>query len=129
MHVHFWNICSDEKGRVAWSESKSIHNDLKCGFSLYLSRIESSVTFPNVKSFLLWNKFKIKFGLLSRYELHITVGSSAERFKFPEDMLLKPSFLIKKLNLSRGKGLVKMSASWHKAIALLLSQYRGILLN
>ncbi|GJY16435.1 hypothetical protein Tco_0386857 [Tanacetum coccineum] len=65
MHVHFWNICSDEKGRVAWSESKSIQNNLKCGFFLDLSRIESSIAFPNLKSFLLGNKFKIKFGLLS----------------------------------------------------------------
>ncbi|GKE86788.1 hypothetical protein Tco_1560530, partial [Tanacetum coccineum] len=65
MHVHIWNIYSDEKGRVAWNESKSIHNDLKCGFYLDLSRIESFVAFPNFKSFLLGNKFKIKFDLLS----------------------------------------------------------------
>ncbi|GJV04442.1 hypothetical protein Tco_1338011 [Tanacetum coccineum] len=70
MHVDFWNICSDEKCRVAWSESKSIQNNLKCGFSLDLSRIESSVSFPNVKSFILWNKFKIKFGLLSSNGRH-----------------------------------------------------------
>ncbi|GJS13563.1 hypothetical protein Tco_0408035 [Tanacetum coccineum] len=70
MHVNFWNICSDEKCRVAWSESKSIQNDLKCGFSLYLSRIESSVAFPNRKSFLLGNKFQIKFGLLSSNGRH-----------------------------------------------------------
>ncbi|GJY02270.1 hypothetical protein Tco_0360422 [Tanacetum coccineum] len=63
--MYTMNICSDEKGRVAWSESKSIQNDLKCGFSLYLSRIESSVAFSNLKSFLLGNKFKIKFSLLS----------------------------------------------------------------
>ncbi|GJS15120.1 hypothetical protein Tco_0409592, partial [Tanacetum coccineum] len=69
MHVDFWNICSDEICRLAWSESQSIRNNLKCGLSLDLSRIESFVAFSNVKYFLLWNKFQIKFGLLSRYEL------------------------------------------------------------
>ncbi|GJW94627.1 hypothetical protein Tco_0174299 [Tanacetum coccineum] len=57
MHVDFWNICSDEKSRVAWTESQSIQNNLKCGLSLDLSRIKSSVAFSNVKSFLFWNKF------------------------------------------------------------------------
>ncbi|GJX78534.1 hypothetical protein Tco_0326683 [Tanacetum coccineum] len=70
MHVDFWNISSDEKCRVVWSESKSIQNNLKRGFSLNLSRIESSVAFQNVKSFLLWNKFQIKFGLLSSNGRH-----------------------------------------------------------
>ncbi|GJS59934.1 hypothetical protein Tco_0654718 [Tanacetum coccineum] len=69
MHVDFWNIYSDKKCRVAWSESKSIQNDLKCRFSLYLYRIKSSVAYPNLKPFLLGNKFQIKFDLLSRYEL------------------------------------------------------------
>nr|GEW06289.1 alpha/beta hydrolases superfamily protein [Tanacetum cinerariifolium] len=46
--VDFWDICSDEKCRVAWSESKSIKNELKCGFFLDLSRIKSSVSFPNL---------------------------------------------------------------------------------
>ncbi|GJY31460.1 hypothetical protein Tco_0414955 [Tanacetum coccineum] len=70
MHVDLWNICSDEKCKVAWSKSKSIQNDLKCWLSLDLSRIESSVAFPNVNSFLLWNKFQIKFGLLSSNGRH-----------------------------------------------------------
>ncbi|GJS44314.1 hypothetical protein Tco_0569357 [Tanacetum coccineum] len=70
MHVDFWNICNDEKCKVAWSESKSIQNNLKCGFSLYLSKIESSVAFPNLKSFLLGNKFQIKFDLLSSNGRH-----------------------------------------------------------
>ncbi|GKD42564.1 hypothetical protein Tco_1267209 [Tanacetum coccineum] len=69
-HVDFWNICSDEKCRVAWSESKSIQYDLKYGFSLYLSRIESSIAFPNLKSFLLGNKFQIKFDFLSSNGRH-----------------------------------------------------------
>ncbi|GKE49664.1 hypothetical protein Tco_1480922 [Tanacetum coccineum] len=65
VHVNFRNICSDEKCRIAWSESKSIQNNLKCRFSLFLSRIESSIAFSNLKSFLFGNKFQIKFGLLS----------------------------------------------------------------
>ncbi|GJX43856.1 uncharacterized mitochondrial protein-like protein [Tanacetum coccineum] len=50
MHVDFWNICSDEKCRVSWSESQSIQNNLKSGFTLDLSRIESSIAFSNVKN-------------------------------------------------------------------------------
>nr|GEW15095.1 zf-CCHC domain-containing protein/UBN2 domain-containing protein [Tanacetum cinerariifolium] len=46
--VDFWDICSDEKYRVAWSESKSIKNELKCGFFLDLSRIKSFIAFPNL---------------------------------------------------------------------------------
>ncbi|GKF18619.1 hypothetical protein Tco_0063537 [Tanacetum coccineum] len=65
MHVDFWNICSDEKCKVAWSESQSIQNNLKCGLSLDLSRIESSIGISNLWSFLFGNKFKIKFCLLS----------------------------------------------------------------
>ncbi|GKA78711.1 retrovirus-related pol polyprotein from transposon TNT 1-94 [Tanacetum coccineum] len=45
--------------------SQSIQNNLKSGLSLDLSRIESSIAFSNVKSLLLWNKFQIKFGLLT----------------------------------------------------------------
>ncbi|GJZ75663.1 hypothetical protein Tco_0640128 [Tanacetum coccineum] len=44
------------------------------------------------------------------YHHHSSI-SSARRFNVSGDMLLIPSFLIKKLNLSLGKGLVKMSAS------------------
>ncbi|GJT10797.1 hypothetical protein Tco_0857839 [Tanacetum coccineum] len=57
VHVNFRNICSDEKCGIARSESKSIQDNLKCRFSLFLSRIESSVAFSNLKSFLLGNKF------------------------------------------------------------------------
>ncbi|GJW45751.1 hypothetical protein Tco_0077397 [Tanacetum coccineum] len=70
MHVDFWNICSDVKGKVAWSESQSIQNNLKCRLPLDLSRIESFVKFSNVKTFLFWNKFQIKFGLLSSNGRH-----------------------------------------------------------
>ncbi|GJR65031.1 hypothetical protein Tco_0011096, partial [Tanacetum coccineum] len=47
------------------------------------------------------------------YHHHSSV-SSARLFNVSGDMLLIPSFSIKKLNLSLGKGLVKMSAnpSW-----------------
>ncbi|GJX37716.1 hypothetical protein Tco_0251019 [Tanacetum coccineum] len=83
MHVDFRNICNDEKCRVAWCESQSIQNNLKCGFSLDLSRIESFVAFSIVKSFLLWNKFQIRFGLLSSNGRHdsakIGLLSSNER--------------------------------------------------
>ncbi|GKB66057.1 hypothetical protein Tco_0927469, partial [Tanacetum coccineum] len=65
VHVHFRNICSDEKSRIARSESKSIKDNLKCRLALFLSRIESSIAFSNLKSFLLGYKFQIKFGLLS----------------------------------------------------------------
>nr|GFB24039.1 retrotransposon protein, putative, Ty1-copia subclass [Tanacetum cinerariifolium] len=41
-----------------------------------------------------------------------STSSSVKRFSVSEDMLLIPSFSIKKLNLSLGKGLVKMSASF-----------------
>ncbi|GJW78128.1 ribonuclease H-like domain-containing protein [Tanacetum coccineum] len=41
MHVDFWNICSDEKCRVAWSKSKSIQNDLKCTDIAKISRKQS----------------------------------------------------------------------------------------
>ncbi|GJW71331.1 hypothetical protein Tco_0128248 [Tanacetum coccineum] len=47
-------------------------------------------------------------------------------FSVSGDMLFIPNFSTKKLNLSHDKAFVKMS---HKAIALLLSQYKGILLN
>nr|GFA28682.1 integrase, catalytic region, zinc finger, CCHC-type, peptidase aspartic, catalytic [Tanacetum cinerariifolium] len=46
-----------------------------------------------------------------RYHHHSSV-SSARRFNISGDMILILSFSIKKLNLSLGKGLVKMSASW-----------------
>ncbi|GKB51187.1 hypothetical protein Tco_0901940 [Tanacetum coccineum] len=62
VHVNFKNICSGEKYGIAQSESKSNHDNLKCRFSLFLSRIESSVAFSNLKPFLLGDKFKIKFG-------------------------------------------------------------------
>nr|GEY02226.1 ribonuclease H-like domain-containing protein [Tanacetum cinerariifolium] len=61
VHVNFKNIYSGEKCRIAWSESTSIHDNLKCRFSLFLSRIDSSIAFSNLKPFLLGNKFKIKF--------------------------------------------------------------------
>ncbi|GJX55142.1 hypothetical protein Tco_0285039, partial [Tanacetum coccineum] len=65
VHVNFRNICSGEKCKITWSESKIIQDNLKCKFSLFLSRIDSSIAFSNLKPFLLGNKFKIKFGLLS----------------------------------------------------------------
>ncbi|GKE88799.1 hypothetical protein Tco_1566274, partial [Tanacetum coccineum] len=65
VHVNFRNICSGEKCRIAWSESKSIQDNLKCRFSLFISRIDSFIAFSNLKPFLFGNKFKIKFGLLS----------------------------------------------------------------
>ncbi|GKC62866.1 hypothetical protein Tco_1095464 [Tanacetum coccineum] len=57
VRVDFKNICSDEKSRMARTESKSIQDNLKCMLSLFLSRIESSVAFSNLKSSLLGNKF------------------------------------------------------------------------
>nr|GEV71876.1 hypothetical protein [Tanacetum cinerariifolium] len=54
------------------------------------------------------------------YHHHSSV-SSAEHFNVSRDMLLIPTFLIKKLNLSRGKGLVKMSASCEHRCAWLVS--------
>ncbi|GJS94906.1 hypothetical protein Tco_0801874 [Tanacetum coccineum] len=65
VHVNFWNICNGEKCIIAQSKSKSIQDNLKCGFSLSLSRIDSPVAFSNLQPFLLGNKFKINFGLLS----------------------------------------------------------------
>ncbi|GJS34634.1 putative transposase, Ptta/En/Spm, plant [Tanacetum coccineum] len=59
MHVDFWNICSDEK-----------------------CRIESSVAFFNVKYFLLWNKFQIKFGLLSSNGRHDSAKISEDSLIF-----------------------------------------------
>nr|GEW08611.1 retrovirus-related Pol polyprotein from transposon TNT 1-94 [Tanacetum cinerariifolium] len=54
-------------------------------------------------------KFKMSMMDMS-YHYHSSV-SSARCFNIFENMLLIPSFSIKKLNLSLGKGLVKMSAS------------------
>ncbi|GKG10647.1 hypothetical protein Tco_0342047, partial [Tanacetum coccineum] len=65
VHVHFRNIYSDEKSGIARNERKSIQDNLKCMFSLFLSRIKSFVAFSNLKSFLLGNKFQIKSSLLS----------------------------------------------------------------
>ncbi|GJU89614.1 hypothetical protein Tco_1302037 [Tanacetum coccineum] len=65
VHVHFRNISSDEKCGIARSESKSIHDNLKCRLSLFLSKIKSSVAFSNLKPFLFGDKFQIKFVLLS----------------------------------------------------------------
>ncbi|GJR38603.1 hypothetical protein Tco_1214287 [Tanacetum coccineum] len=65
MHVHFRDIRSDEKCRVAWSECNSIQNDLKCGFSWSQSARDSSIAFFDIKSILFGNKLKIKLGLLS----------------------------------------------------------------
>nr|GEU37475.1 retrovirus-related Pol polyprotein from transposon TNT 1-94 [Tanacetum cinerariifolium] len=48
------------------------------------------------------------------YHHHSSV-SSARHFNIFRDMLLIPSFSIKKLKLSRGKGLVKMPASCNKS--------------
>ncbi|GJS04981.1 hypothetical protein Tco_0321489 [Tanacetum coccineum] len=84
MHVDFWNIYSDEKCRVTWSESQSIQNNLKCRLSLNLSRIESSISFSNVKSFLLWNKFKIKFCLLSSDGRHDSAKSYHIQFIYKQ---------------------------------------------
>ncbi|GJZ29113.1 hypothetical protein Tco_0573760, partial [Tanacetum coccineum] len=42
---------------------------------------------------------------------HYSSVSTARHFNVSRDMLLIPSFLMKKLNLSLSKGLVKMSAS------------------
>nr|GEW31848.1 hypothetical protein [Tanacetum cinerariifolium] len=54
------------------------------------------------------------YAVVDRYELPPSLSiSSARRFNVSGDMLLMPSFLIKKLNLSLGKGLEKMSASWY----------------
>ncbi|GJV54121.1 hypothetical protein Tco_1449862 [Tanacetum coccineum] len=65
VHVNFKNICSGEKCGIARSERKSIQDNLKCRASLFFSNIVSSIAFSNLKPFLLENKFKIKFGLLS----------------------------------------------------------------
>nr|GEY02404.1 hypothetical protein [Tanacetum cinerariifolium] len=46
---------------------------------------------------------------------HYSSVSSARRFNVFGDMLLILSFLIKKLNLSFGKGVVKMSANCNKS--------------
>ncbi|GKF81786.1 hypothetical protein Tco_0240388 [Tanacetum coccineum] len=70
MHVNLWNICSGEKCRIARSESKSIQDNLKCGLYLRLSRIDSPVAFSNLQLFLLGDKFKIKFVLLSSNGRH-----------------------------------------------------------
>ncbi|GJV28340.1 hypothetical protein Tco_0709771 [Tanacetum coccineum] len=59
------DICSDEKCRLAWSESDSIQNDLKCGFSWCQSARYSSIAFTDINSILLGNKLKIKLGFLS----------------------------------------------------------------
>ncbi|GJU34820.1 ribonuclease H-like domain-containing protein [Tanacetum coccineum] len=65
MHVHFRDIRSDEKWRIAWSECNSIQNDLKCGFYWCQSTRDSSIAFFDIKPILLGNKLKIKLGLLS----------------------------------------------------------------
>ncbi|GJR76943.1 hypothetical protein Tco_0089308 [Tanacetum coccineum] len=65
MHVHFRDIYSDEKCRIAWSECNSIQNDLKCGFSWCQSARDSFIAFSDIKSILFGNKLKIKLG----YEL------------------------------------------------------------
>ncbi|GJW63822.1 hypothetical protein Tco_0115706 [Tanacetum coccineum] len=83
----FWNIYSGEKYGIARSESKSMQDNLKCRFSLFLSRVESSA-FSNLKPFLLWDKFKIKFGLLSSNERH----DSAKIFHI--------QFIYKQINIS-----------------------------
>ncbi|GKD24163.1 hypothetical protein Tco_1230377, partial [Tanacetum coccineum] len=70
MHVHFRDICNDEKCRIAWSESNSIQNDLKCGFSWCQSARDSSIAFFDIKFNFLGNKLKIKLGLLSSDGIH-----------------------------------------------------------
>nr|GEV39629.1 Gag-Pol polyprotein [Tanacetum cinerariifolium] len=60
--------------------------------------------------------FEESFAPIARLEAdmsyhHHSSFSSARCFKVSRDMLLIPSFSIKKLNLSLGKGLVKMSTS------------------
>ncbi|GJU82303.1 hypothetical protein Tco_1284668, partial [Tanacetum coccineum] len=50
IHLDFWNIYIDEKCRIAWSESQSIQNNLKCRLFLDLSRIS------DLSSFLLITK-------------------------------------------------------------------------
>ncbi|GJX18243.1 hypothetical protein Tco_0219075 [Tanacetum coccineum] len=82
--VHFRNIYSDEKSGTARSESKSIQDNLKCRPSLFLSRIKSSVSFSNLKSFLLGNKFQIKFGLLSSDERHDSAKISHIQFIYKQ---------------------------------------------
>ncbi|GJU83200.1 hypothetical protein Tco_1285565 [Tanacetum coccineum] len=57
VHVNLRNLYSDEKYGIARSESKSIQDNLKCRFSRFLSKIESSVAFSDLKSFLLGKKF------------------------------------------------------------------------
>ncbi|GJS44114.1 hypothetical protein Tco_0569157 [Tanacetum coccineum] len=65
MHVHFRDISSDDKCRIAGSECKSIQNNLKCLFFWFQSTRDSSIAFSNDKSILFGNKLKIKLGLLS----------------------------------------------------------------
>ncbi|GJW43059.1 hypothetical protein Tco_0071858 [Tanacetum coccineum] len=84
MHVHFKNICSDEKSEITQSESKSIQDNLKCRLSLFLSRIKSSVSFSNLKSFLLGNKFQIKFSLLSSDGRHDSAKISHIQFIYKQ---------------------------------------------
>ncbi|GJT38990.1 hypothetical protein Tco_0938855 [Tanacetum coccineum] len=83
-HVKFRNICSGEKCGIERSESKSIHDNLKCRLCLFLSRIDSSIAFSNIKPFLLGNKFKIKFSLLSSDGRHDSAKISHIQFIYKQ---------------------------------------------
>ncbi|GKE61332.1 hypothetical protein Tco_1511699 [Tanacetum coccineum] len=89
MHVHFKNICSDEKCGIARSESKIIQDNLKCRLSLFLSRVKSSVAFSNLKPFLFRDKFQIKFGLLSSDGRHDSAKISHIQFIYKQIFSLK----------------------------------------
>ncbi|GJW17239.1 hypothetical protein Tco_0024675 [Tanacetum coccineum] len=89
VHVHFRNICSDEKCGIARSESKSIQDNLKCRLSLFLSRIKSSIAFSNLKPFLFGDKFQFKFGLLSSDGRHDSAKISHIQFIHKQIFSLK----------------------------------------
>ncbi|GJR22482.1 hypothetical protein Tco_0971009 [Tanacetum coccineum] len=81
MHIHFRDIGSDEKCRIAWSECKCIQNNLKCFLFWFQSTKDSSIAFSNVKSILFGNKFKVKLGLLSSDRSHDSAKSCHIQFK------------------------------------------------
>nr|GEZ47586.1 hypothetical protein [Tanacetum cinerariifolium] len=84
VHLNFMSISSGEKYGIAQSESKSIQHNLKCRLSLFLSMIESSVSFSNFKPFLHGNKFKIKFGLLRSDGRHDSAKISRIQFIYKQ---------------------------------------------
>ncbi|GKE14460.1 hypothetical protein Tco_1422037 [Tanacetum coccineum] len=65
MHIYFRNFSSDQESRIARREFKNIQSDLICGFSSWLSKLNSHVSFFNLESFLRNNQSIVMSNLLS----------------------------------------------------------------